>query len=110
MERIAAKELGVRSLVTSDYIMDESVTLIRLAHSHAKAVEFAKAVLDSRMSRIVCVGEDAFHEAMDMFFQSKDKEWSFTDCASFALMKRLGMNSAFAFDPHFRQAGFTILP
>jgi predicted nucleic acid-binding protein len=34
------------------------------------------------------------------------KEWSFTDCTSYAVMKQLGITEVFAFDHHFTQMGF----
>jgi len=38
-----------------------------------------------------------------------DKEISFTDCVSFAIMRRVGIRTAFTFDRHFRDAGFQII-
>ena len=38
-----------------------------------------------------------------------DKTFSYTDAASFALMDRLGVRQAFAFDPHFQQYGLKVL-
>jgi predicted nucleic acid-binding protein len=38
-----------------------------------------------------------------------DKEISFTDSISFAMMHRLGIRTAFTFDRHFRDAGFQIV-
>ena len=38
-----------------------------------------------------------------------DKSFSYTDSASFAVMERLGLKTAFAFDGHFRQYGFHVL-
>jgi predicted nucleic acid-binding protein len=38
-----------------------------------------------------------------------DKTYSYTDATSFALMERLGLRVAFAFDPHFTQFGFQLL-
>lgn len=35
-----------------------------------------------------------------------DRAFSYTDTTSFAVMKRRGIRTAFAFDPHFRQYGF----
>ena len=110
MDSVAAKELAVKNLVTSDYVLDESIALMRFAHSHSKAAEFARTTLGSRLVRVLYVGEEVFHESLDLFERSKDKEWSFTDCTSFILMKRTGLSQAFAFDPHFEQAGFHTLP
>ena len=44
-----------------------------------------------------------------MYRQMLDKEWSLTDCASFALMKERGIAEALAHDRHFEQAGFVAL-
>lgn len=38
-----------------------------------------------------------------------DKTFSYTDATSFAVMERLGIKDAFAFDPHFRQYGLKLL-
>ncbi len=46
-----------------------------------------------------------------MYFQRHhDKDYSLTDCISFVVMQKLGIRTAFAFDPHFVQAGFTKEP
>jgi predicted nucleic acid-binding protein len=39
----------------------------------------------------------------------EDKTFSYTDATSFALMERLGLEHAFAFDVHFRQYGLKLL-
>jgi predicted nucleic acid-binding protein len=110
MDNVAKKELTVKNLVTSDYVLDESITLIRLAYSHSKAAEFARTTVNSRLVKVLYVGEEVFLESLDLFERSKDKAWSFTDCTSFILMKRTGLLQAFAFDPHFEPAGFRVLP
>ena len=110
MERIRERKTGITSFVTTDYVLDEAITLTRFAHSQEKAVELADATLSSRFTRVVYVGEELFASALKAFRQHGDKEWSFTDCASFALMKAEGVKAAFTFDPHFKQAGFDILP
>ena len=38
-----------------------------------------------------------------------DKTFSYTDATSFAVMERLGLETAFAFDPHFRQYGLQVI-
>jgi uncharacterized protein len=96
--------------VTTDYPLDETFTLIMLAHSHGKAVEFADASLASRILAIEYVGKEGFAEALPLFKESTDKAWSLTDCASFVTMRALGMRRAFAFDSHFKQAGLDTVP
>ena len=39
-----------------------------------------------------------------------DRRVSLTDCASFELMERLGIDTAFTFDPDFRDCGFRMVP
>ena len=110
MNSVGTTQPPIRLFVTSDYVMDETLTLVRFAHSHSKAVEFANTISSSRATKLFFVGEDLFNKALSMFIGRRDQEWSFTDCASFVLMKQLNLTTAFAFDPHFKQAGFHTLP
>ena len=41
---------------------------------------------------------------------NQDKQSSFTDCVSYAVMKRRGLQEAFAFDHHFDQMGLIRRP
>ncbi len=47
--------------------------------------------------------------AMSIISQYTDKTFSYADATSFAVMERLGVRKAFAFDPHFRQYGFQVV-
>jgi hypothetical protein len=110
MRRIAAKETDITGFVTTDYVLDEAITLTRFAHSHAKAVELAEATMASRFVRVVFCDEELFSEGLHLFKERSDKEWSITDCVSFETMKRHSIGTAFAFDKHFKQAGFAMVP
>lgn len=95
-----------RRFVTSEYVVDETVTLLRLRHSHAAAVDFLNTVERSESLHLEWIGPDRFHAAAALFRRRADKEWSFTDCVSFVLMQELRIRDAFTTDHHFRQAGF----
>ena len=110
MRRIQARETDITSFLTTDYVLDEAITLTRFAHSHGKAVELADATLASRFTRVIYTGEELFSAGLKMFRQHSDKEWGFTDCVSFAAMKADGVRTAFTFDAHFKQAGFDVIP
>jgi predicted nucleic acid-binding protein len=98
-----------RRFFTSDYILDETATLLLVRHSHAAAVDFLQTATVSESLRIHWVDSDCFHSAVKMSAQHDDKEWSFTDCVSFVLMHELSIQDSFTTDHHFRQAGFNPL-
>ena len=55
----------------------------------------------------VTVDDEA--KAKEIIGKYTDKGFSYTDATSFAVMERLGLRTAFAFDPHFRQYGFRVV-
>src|SRR5436853_3039964 len=97
-------------LVTTSYVFDEVVTYFNSRGHHAKAVEVGNRLLTSQSVKFVQVDEKLFKEGWEYFQLYKDKDYSLTDCISFVVMKALGIDTAFAFDQHFVQAGFHTLP
>lgn len=98
-------------LVTSDYILDEVYTLIRMRVGHRAAVDFGESIRSSRFFRIEPVTTADFEAAWRIFRRYDDKPFSFTDCTTFALMERLKIGTAFAFDRNFREYGkFPVKP
>ena len=93
-------------LITSDYVIDESLTIIRLRLSHRAAVLFGESVLKSGIVTIENVKAEDRLAAWELFRKYSDKEFSFTDCTSFVLMKRMKLNKSFTFDNHFVRMGF----
>lgn len=97
-------------LLTTDYVFDELVTLLRYRTSHNDALKVGNALRDGSLARLIPLQPQDLDQAWDRFTQERDKRYSFTDCTSFATMSRLGLDTAFATDEHFRQAGFVVLP
>jgi predicted nucleic acid-binding protein len=97
-------------LVTTDYVFDETVTLARARLGSAAAEKIGETLLDPSVAEIVRLLPEDFEDAWELFKKGKDKAWSFTDCTSFAVMRRLRLSAAVATDKHFRQAGFEALP
>ena len=98
-------------LVTSDYVLDESYTIIRLRAGHATAVQFGEMVRSSALLRIECVLPEVIEGAWHIFRTYSDHDFSFTDCTSLRMMERLRISTVFTFDRHFRQYGrFIVKP
>jgi predicted nucleic acid-binding protein len=107
--RDAALEAG-QTLVTTDFIVDETLTLIRFRLGLEAAAGWWTQVDGSPRLRWESIGSDRFEKARHLFFQYRDKEFSFTDCTSFVTMRELKLAQVLTTDRHFHQMGFQTLP
>jgi predicted nucleic acid-binding protein len=98
-----------RRFVTTDYILDETATLL-MARGHGHLVEsFFETVFASAACRVEWMDPDRFAATRQFFVKHFDQGWSFTDCFSFGIMRELGLHDALTTDGHFRHAGFNAL-
>ena len=97
-------------LITSDYVIDETLTLLRLRLGLRAAEQWWHALAASKRVIRELIHEERAEHARHIFFRYRDKDFSFTDCTSFALMRELRIRDALTTDKHFRQAGFQMLP
>lgn len=98
------------AFITSDYVFDELVTLVRARVGHAAAVQVGTHVQDPAVARMETVTAQDRQGAWDRFCARADKAYSFTDCTSFQVMDRLLIKTAFATDGDFAKEGFRVLP
>jgi predicted nucleic acid-binding protein len=96
--------------LTSDYVFDETLTLLMNRDGKQQAVRYGKWALKAENIELISVDENVWQAAWEMFQSYDDKQWAFTDCTSFILMRQHNLNQAFAFDRHFEQAGFQLWP
>ena len=97
---------GNRSaLVTTDYVVDELLSLLKVRGEYARASALGGPMLTGKLCRLEWASQTDIAAAWDVFSTFKDKDWSFTDCVSRVVMKRLDVRTAVAFDHHFRQFG-----
>lgn len=92
-------------LVTSNVVVHEATTLLRMRLGYEPALQFGLRLLGETTTPIVRITPADEERAWAIFRQYPDKRFSFTDCTSFAIMKRLGIGTAFAFDEDFRRFG-----
>lgn len=105
------KDSLVHPMVTSNYIADEIITLVRNRLGYKIAVEIGQKLWNESIANLIPVTPKDEKKAWEIFVKYADKTFSFTDCTSFALMDRVGITEVFAFDDHFTQYGsFIVLP
>ena len=97
-----------RRLYTSNFIFDESVTLIRSKLGFEEALNFGNRMWSSKAVKMLKVTEEIENKAWGIFSKYEDKELSFTDCTSFAIMEKFGIRNAFAFDDDFERMGYLV--
>jgi len=105
---------GECKLVTSNYILDELHTLLLMNVGYQPTIDY-KEKLDILIAEhvldVIWIDHELAKRGWDVFEQyNVDKQWSFTDCMSYIVMKESGITEVFAFDHHFEQMGFILLP
>jgi uncharacterized protein len=101
------------ALYVTDYVLDETLTLIQARVGHATAVSCGSQMLRARAIHLVHIDSEIWTEAWQMFQKyddQDDQDFSFTDCTSFVVMRRLKIVDAFTADHHFEQMGFRLWP
>ena len=92
--------------VTSNFVLDETFTLLARRASYSFAAEKARIIYASNSLKILRPDSLTELAALNLFEKFADQEIGFTDCISFALMREEGIQTAFSFDSHFERAGF----
>jgi predicted nucleic acid-binding protein len=94
-------------LLTSNHVVFETYSLILNRLGRHMAIRWLTK-LNLHVERATVEDE---RRAAHIVVKYRDKGFSLVDASSFALMERLGLRHAIAFDPHFRQYGrFVVLP
>jgi hypothetical protein len=97
-------------LVTSNFIFDETVTLCLYRLGHQVAAAVGAVLLDAAVVALLRVTPEDEQSAWALFLARPDKTYSYTDCTSFVLMRRLRVQRAIALDTDFQREGFLLLP
>jgi len=98
------------ALVTSNLVISETYTLLRMAQGFQAAWKFIETIGKSPRLQIIYSDQALENEALKILAQFSEHNFSFTDGVSFALMKKAKILHTFAFDVHFKIAGFIRIP
>lgn len=93
---------------TSNYVLDETLTLLESRAGHPNAVRAGHALRGGRQAELIRVDPEDEEQAWGIF-QSMSG-FSFTDCTSFVLMRRHRIDTVLGLDRDFRKQGFLLVP
>ena len=91
--------------VVHSYVIVETAALLQSRSGHDACARFLKDVTEIGTT---WVDEGLHRDAVSLLNRLKSRAISLVDCASFILMRRRGLTTAFAFDKHFIQQGFKL--
>jgi uncharacterized protein len=104
---VAAGSETDRVLVTHSYVVVETAALVY----HRLGRLAARVLFDAFVPALsVCFVDEALHRRAVAAHLVAAGDLSLVDCASFELMRDLGVEEAFAFDSDFRREGFETVP
>ena len=98
-----------RGFLTTDYVLDETATLLKARGLLHVLPPFFEKLDASRVFRIEWTDPDRFQAVRAFFVKHADQPWSFTDCLSFRVMTHFRLRDALTKDSHFEHAGFVAL-
>ena len=95
-------------LLCSNYVLIESFALVQ----HRLGIAAARALQEDIVPVLTVhwVDESLHQTGVAALLTAGGEKLSLVDCVSFELMRRLGLHSAFTFDHHFDEQGFTLIP
>lgn len=93
-------------LLSTDLVLGETWTFVRRRGGHDAAVRVVDALTGSARLTVVRAGAAVEDDAWEWLHRHDEREYSFVDATSFAVMRRRRLREACAFDGDFAAAGF----
>ena len=94
-------------LVTTDYVIDETLTLIRSRGEKARAIDFGRRVFDLKIVGVHYLRPEEILESWRFFRDNPGRHWSFADCTSKVIIDKF--HRVLTFDHHFSEFGAVAL-
>ena len=109
--RLVTQLLDSYRIVTSELVLVEFLNHVSKLgeYDRGQGVVALENIRNNPNMEIVPLTSQLFWDAVRLYSQRLDKQWSIVDCSSFLIMNNRGIQDVLAYDRDFRQAGFTAL-
>ena len=94
--------------ITSNYVILETFALLQSRIGINAVRGFQEDMIPILLVEWVDTG--VHNAAVSALLAASKRDLSLVDCSSFEIIRRMGIKSVFAFDPHFKKQGFDCLP
>jgi predicted nucleic acid-binding protein len=99
---------GDARLLTNNYVLLETGALVQKRLGPAALRLFYQDVVP--LLAVDWISQQRHQAGVEALLAAARRKLSLVDCISFQTMREYGAQTAFCFDSHFREQGFTILP
>ena len=96
-------------LVTTPWVLTEVADGLCQRHRRGTFLGRLAFLKGHEQVTVVPADQALFDVGVRFYADRPDKDWSLTNCISFAVMREHGITAALTGDHHFEQAGFTAL-
>jgi predicted nucleic acid-binding protein len=96
------------TLLTTNYVLVETAALLQHRLGVAAVRSFHEDVVP--LLQVDWITEEGHRAGAEAVLAAARKKLSLVDCVSFQTMRRLGVRTAFCFNAHFSEQGFTARP
>ena len=96
------------ALHTTSYVLIETTSLLQSRIGMEALRTFSADILP--VANVAWIDEPIHLSAFHALLISDRRRLSLVDCVSFECMRRMGLERAFCFDPHFAEQGFQVIP
>lgn len=93
-------------IVTTEWVLLEFADAFAKASVKQYALRAIERIRQHPMFEVISYDPAIFQAGFNLYADRPDKDWSLTDCISFAIMNQRGLTDALTADIHFEQAGF----
>jgi uncharacterized protein len=99
---------GDDPVATTNYVVVETAALVQ----NRLGLEALRTLVDDVLPalEVEWITEEDHHSALGAVLAAGRRRLSLVDCSSFRVLRRLGIREVFAFDAHFVEQGFELLP
>jgi predicted nucleic acid-binding protein len=99
---------GDARLLTNNYVLLETGALLQKRLGPAALRLFYRDVVP--LLAVDCISQQRHQAGVEALLAAARRKLSLVDCISFQSMREYGSQTAFCFDPHFREQGFDTIP